>query len=81
MYYGKNAKAQGRNAFKMSFLQAVVNGASAYFGVTGAASALTAAPAGGTLPATQGAQASSAFRGGTKAAGSQADVYARLGFI
>lgn len=80
-YYGKQAATQGRNAFKMSFLQAIVNGASAYFGVTGAASALTAAPAGGTLPATQGAQASSAFRGGTKAAGSQADVYARLGFI
>jgi hypothetical protein len=80
-YYGKNAKAQGRNAFKMSFLQAVVNGASAYFGVTGAASALTAAPTGGTLTAAQGAQASSAFRGGSQAAGTQADVYARLGML
>lgn len=79
-YYGKNAKAQGRNAFKMSFLQAVVNGASAYFGVTGAASA-TAASTGGTLTATQTAQASSAFRGGSQAAGTQADVYARLGML
>ena len=79
-YYGKQAATQGRNAFKMSFLQAIVNGASAYFGVTGAASS-TASLAENTLTAAQAAQASSPFRGGSRAVGTQADIYSRLGYV
>lgn len=67
-YYGRQAKRQGLNAFKMSFVKAGVNAALAYM-TAGAGSAGTAAEAG----------TSSAFVGGSRAAAESASLASRTG--
>ena len=67
-YYGKVAAAQGRNAFKMSFVKAGINAITTYMGVNGALSSAGSAAGG-----------SSAFVGGSSKAAQTASTYSRLG--
>jgi hypothetical protein len=67
-YYGKVAAAQGRNAFKTSFVKGIINGITTYMGVSSMASAAGSAASG-----------SSAFVGGSQQAAQTASTYSRLG--